>query len=263
MHWYRRAVLRGTVIAAVLVAGLATACGTGTTGGNEGGPCEIKPGTVCTDMDLRGVSMVAADLTGADFSGTDLRGSDLRNATLNDVNFTGADLGDIDFTGASLKGANLTKTSLFLTNFTNANLDGTDTTGAFICNMTEPDGGIEPGNCASDPNATPTTAPGTPTGTPQILSFAISPPGRCVNDSSGDGIEVDYKTRNTSGIVFVVDDIRLDGPSNPSGMKRLPFVCDGKPHTIQLWAYGAPGAPSVKKSITATLQETAPLTDKG
>ncbi len=255
--------LRGTVVAALLVAGLATACSTGTTGGNEAGPCEIKPGTVCKDMDLRGVSMVAADLTGADFSGTDLRGSDLRNATLNDVNFSGANLGAINFTGASLKGANLTKTYLFQTNFTNANLAGTNTTGAFICNMTEPDGGREPGNCASAPNATPTTTPGTPTGAPQVLSFTISRPGRCVNDSAGDGIEVDYKTRNTSGIVFVVDGIRLDGPSKASGMKRLPFVCDGKPHTVELWAYGAPGVPSVKKSLTARLQPTAPLTDQG
>jgi hypothetical protein len=256
-------VLRGTVVAVLLVAGLATACSTGTTGGNEAGPCEIKPGTVCKDMDLRGVSMAAADLTGADFSGTDLRSSDLRNATLNDVNFAGANLGDVNFTGASLEGANLSKTYLFQTIFTNANLDGADTAGAFICNMIEPDGGRRPGNCASEPSAAPTTTPGTPTGPPQILAFAVSPPGRCVNDSSGDGIEVDYKTRSTSGIVFVVDGIRLDGPSKPSGMKRLPFVCDGKPHTVELWAYGAPGVPSVKRSITATLEETAPLAENG
>jgi hypothetical protein len=256
-------VLRGTVVVALLVAALANACSTGTTGGNEAGPCEIKPGTVCKDMDLRGVSMVAADLTGADFTGSDLRSSDLRNATLNDANFAGANLGDIDFTGASLKNANLTKTYLFQTNFTNANLDGTNTTGAFICNMTEPDGGREPGNCASAPNATPTTTPGTPVGPPQIVSFAISPPGRCVNDSSGDGIEVDYQTRNTTSILFVVDGVRLDGPSKLSGMKRLPFLCDGKPHPVELWAYGAPGVPSVKKALTATLQQTAPLADNG
>jgi hypothetical protein len=249
------------VIAALLVAAVAAACSeSGTTGGNEAGACQIKPATVCKGMDLRGVSMVAADLTGADFSGADLRESDLRNATLNDVNFAGANLGDVDFAGASLEGANMSKTYLWGTNFTGANLRDANTDAAFICNMTEPDGGVEAGSCASNPNAPSTTVPGTPTGTPEVLAFALAPPGKCVNDSSGEGIEVDYKTRNTSSIVFVVDGIRLDGQSKPNGMKRLPFVCDGKPHTVQLWAYGAPGTASAKKSLTATLEQTAPLT---
>ncbi len=60
-----------------------------------------------------------------------------------------------------------------------------------------------------------------------------------------------------------MDDIRLDGQSKPNGEKRLPFVCDGKPHTVQLLAYGAPGVPNVTKTLTATLRQTAPLTDRG
>jgi uncharacterized protein YjbI with pentapeptide repeats len=254
-------VLRRTVVAALAVAALVTACDSGSTGVNQAGGCDIKPHTVCKDMDLRGVSMVSADLTGADFSGTDLRGSDLRQVKLDGANLTGANLGDINFTGASLKGANMSKAYLFQTNFTNADLDDTNTTGAFICNMTAPDGGFEAGNCAANPNAPPTTAPGTPTGSPAIVSFAFAPPGKCLNDSAGDGIEVNYRTKNTTGIVFVVDDIRIDGESKPSGLKRLPFVCDGKPHTVQIWAYGALNT-SVKQSLTASLPPAAPLTDK-
>ncbi len=154
--------LRGTVVAALLVVALATACETGTTGGNEAGPCEIKPGTVCKNKDLRGVSMVAADLTGADFSGTDLRGSDLRYATLNDVNFVGANLGDIDFSGASLKNADMSKAYLFQTIFTNANLEGAKTTGAFICNMIASDGGVRSGELRGQSQRTTDDAPGHP-----------------------------------------------------------------------------------------------------
>lgn len=256
--------LRGPVAVVALLAIALTACSSGSNGANEAGPCDIKPGTVCRNEDLRGVSMVAADLTGSDFSGSDLRGSDLRQATLDDVKFVGSILGAVDFTDASLKNADLTKANLFGTNFTGADMSGTILTDSFSCNITSPDGALDPGNCASAPGTPTPSLPGTPTPTgPAVIDvLKISPPGRCLNDSAGDGIEIDFVTRNATGVSFAVDGIRIDGVSKLRGTQRLPFVCDGKPHLVALQAFGANGQIATK-SLSVALKETAPLGSDG
>ena len=254
--------LRGPLAVVALVALVAAGCSDGPSGANEAGPCEIKPGVVCRDQDMRGVSMVAADLTGADFSGSDLRGSDLRDATLDDVKFVGSILGSVDFTGASMKNADLSKAHLFFTNFTGADMTGVKRDGTYSCNITGPDGGLDEGDCASIPGATTTTTPNGVTGPPTIEQMTIAPPGRCVNDIAGDGIEVEYVTRNTTGLSFWVDDIRVDSDVKGRGTKRLPFVCDSKPHLVRLQAFGNNNA-IVNKTLTIALDPAPPLGSGG
>lgn len=53
-------------------------------------------------LDLKGISLVRANLSGADLTGTSLRGSDLSGANLSNTNLN----------WSSLKGANLNKTNL-------------------------------------------------------------------------------------------------------------------------------------------------------
>lgn len=253
--------LRGPIaaVALVVLGGLAAAgCSDGPSGANEAGPCEVKPGVVCRDQDMRGVSMVAADLTGADFSGSDLRGTDLRNAVLDDVKFVGSILGAVDFTGASMKNADLSDAHLFFTNFTGADLTGVKEDGTYACNVTAANGALEGRDCAAIPGATTTTTPNNVTGPPTIDELRVAPPGRCVNDIAGNGIRIEYVTRNTIGLSFSVDGIRVDGDVKRRGVRRLPFVCDGKPHEVRLQAFGNDNA-VVTRTLRTALEETAPV----
>jgi uncharacterized protein YjbI with pentapeptide repeats len=253
------------VVAVLIVGIIAAACSGGSDEADEAGPCEIRPGVVCRDQDLRNVSMVAADLSGADFSGTDLRGSDLRDANLTGAKFVGAFLGGVNFTGATLKDADLTKANLFGTNFTDADLTGAIETDVYTCNVTQPNGALVAGDCPASGGGSVVTPEGPePTGPPVIEYLRLDPPGRCLNDAAGQGVEVEYRTRNATGVTFSVDGVRIDGTSKVRGVKRLPFVCDAKPHTVGMRAFGRPGDPSAASTFTTALEETdAPTPDGG
>lgn len=233
---------------------IAAGCSTDSAPSDEAGSCEIRPGVVCRDQDLRNVSMVAADLTGADFSGTDLRGADLRDVILTDAKLVGTLLGGANLTGASLKNADLTRANLFFTNLTDADMTGAIETDIYACNVTQPNGGVVEGDCPSSGGGLEETTTGTqPTGPPVIVSLELSPPRRCLDDAAGQGIEVDYVTRNTTSVTFSVDDIRIDGESKARGTKRLPFICDGKAHTVTMRAFGT-FEPIAIMSFTTTLE---------
>jgi len=248
------------VVAVVLVlAAIAAACSNGSADRDEAGPCEVRPGVVCTDQDMRDVSLVAADLTGADFSGSDLRGSDLTDANLTGAKLVGALLGGANFAGANLKDADLTRANLFFTNFTDADLTGVNRTDVYSCNVTQPNGALVEGDCPSVAGGDPASTPGgtARTGPPVIESLELEPPGRCLNDAAGRGIEVRYRTRNATAVTFTVDGIRIDSPSKVRGVKRLPFVCDNEPRTVVMRAF-APGAPTATRSLTVAVAEAEP-----
>jgi Pentapeptide repeats (8 copies) len=245
-----------------LVVLVAAACSSnGAAQPDEAGPCKIIPGVVCRNQDLRGVSLVAADLEGADFSGSDLRGSDLRDANLTNAKLVGASLGDVNFTGASLKGADLSKANLLGTIFTQANLSGANRTGTFVCNVVEPDGAITAGVCASadtNPDVQPFgPTPTAPTAPPKVEYFRAAAPERCLNDAAGTGIDIEWSIRNSTGMTFSVDGIRIAESAKPRSSTRIPFVCDRKPHTVTVQAYGAV-LPQATASFTASLAATAP-----
>ena len=165
---------RRSVAVVLLVGIIAAGCSTDAGSRDEAGPCEVKPGVVCRDQDLRYVSMVAADLTGADFSGTDFRGADLRDAILTDAKLVGAFLGGANLSGASLKNADLSKANLFFTNFTDADMTGAIETGAYACNVTRPNGGLVEGDC-----------PASDGGVPGHARARSRPPGRPPSSRSG------------------------------------------------------------------------------
>jgi Pentapeptide repeats (8 copies) len=248
------------VAAVVLV--VAAACSSGGNDVDRAGPCAIQPGTVCRNEKLQGVSMVAANLRGADFSGADLSRADLRNADLRNAKFVNAQLGGADFSGANLTSADLTGARLYYTNFTGANMTRTVKTGTFSCNVIQPDGGLAAGVCPSGSGSVITTPPA-PKGPPSIQYFRATPPARCLNDASGAGIEVEWSTRNVTGLVFSVDGIRIPGgATKPTASQRLPFLCDGKPHTVTMQAFGA-GTQNTTASFTVSLGNTAPLAPPG
>ena len=79
--------------------------------------CEIKPKTVCPNVDLRFADLAQANLSGADLRGAKLSRADLRGANLIRADLSGADLEAADmrigllkytkFVGANLRSANL------------------------------------------------------------------------------------------------------------------------------------------------------------
>jgi hypothetical protein len=249
---------RATVAIVLLVGIVAAGCSTDPGDPDVAGPCDVRPGVVCTDEDMRNVSMVAADLSGADFSGSDLRGSDLRDANLTGAKLVGALLGGVNFVGANLTNADLTDANLFFTNFADADLTGVNRTGVYACNVTQPNGALVEGDCPGTSDGflpTPTGKP--PTGPPVIESLELDPPGECLNDAAGVGIEVRYNTRNATSVTFAVDGIRLDGASKVRGVKRLPFICDNEPHTVVMQAYGTQ-PPTATRSLTVALEAGTP-----
>lgn len=249
---------RKGIVALVFVVLAAAACSSSAdAGGDEvGASCDLAPHVVCRNQDLRGVSMVAADLSGADFSGSDLRGSDLRDVNLSGAKLVGSLLGATNFANADLKNADLTKANLFFTNLTGADMTGAITANTFQCNVTQPDGRLVEGDCPSTSGSLP--AGTTPAGPPTVTYFRLEPPGKCLNDAAGTGINVQWSTTNTTGISFAVDGIRIGTSIKPKGTQRLPFVCDGKPHVAAMQAFGVPGQVATA-TLSASLDETAPL----
>jgi hypothetical protein len=247
----------------VVVGLLAAACSSSSDTVDQAGPCDIKPGTVCRNESLQGVSMVAADLRGADFSGSDLSNADLRNADLTDAKLVKAQLGGANLTGASLKGANLTGATLFSTNLTGADMSGAIKTSWYTCNVTQPDGALVAGDCPDSTGGSIIPVAKAPTGPPVITFFRPEAPARCLNDASGPGIEVEWSAQNVTALSFAVNGIRIDGGAvNATGTQRLPFICDGKPHPVEMQAFGSQSRVATA-SFNVALRNTAPLAPPG
>jgi hypothetical protein len=221
-----------------------------------GATCKVGPGAVCRDQNLQSVSLVAADLRGADFSGSKLTSADFTEADLRGAKFVGSDLSGTTFAGADLRDADLSKASLYYTNFTDADIEGINRTGMFDCFSVQPDGSV--GTCPTAAGAPTTSSTGTTmTAAPVISYFRLEPPGKCVYDAEGTGIDIEWSVQNATSVVFSIDDIRVDSQTKPRGSTRLPFVCNGKPHVATMQAFG-PIAPAATATITKSLKETAP-----
>lgn len=247
--------MRGRALAGI--AALAVLLGTACSGGSSAsvdsfGGCPIRPGVVCRDQDLRHTSVVAANLQGADLSGSNLEGADLRDADLRGAKLVGANLAGVSFMGANLAGADLTDAQLYITNFSRANLEGAVMTAADKqCGVIDPDGRFVEGEACKETFTAPTTQPGSSAPT-RLEYFRAVEPAVCLNDLSGTGIEVEWKTANALGTTFLVDGIRVGGSKKARGRARLPFVCDGAPHEVEMQAFGAQ-SPLISKSFSLEL----------
>jgi hypothetical protein len=254
----------------VLVFLVAAACSSGGTDEGAAGSCPAKPGSNCAHQDLRSVSLVSADLRGIDLSGADLSNADLRNANLTGANLTGATLSATDFSNATLRDANLTKAFMFGTNFTDADLTGAIRTDATACYVTEPDGALNNGSLVNaqglrSPCAptTATTTAGSPSSGPaRIEYFRLQAPRECVNDVAGDGVDVEWSAPNASTLAIFVDGLQVASDTRPKGAIRVPFVCNGGPHTVSLQAFGAQ-PPAATSSFTASFTSPPPLSSGG
>ena len=74
--------------------------------GNIGG-CDIRRGTLCTNLNLNGANLEGVNLANSQFTRSDLSGANLRGATLNEANFSQAEMA-----GATLDGASMLRTNL-------------------------------------------------------------------------------------------------------------------------------------------------------
>ncbi len=159
---------------------------------------------------------------------------------------------------------------MFTTNLTDADLTGANQTGAQRCNVVEPDGSITSGSVTGpDGVAVPcggptvTTLPGPKSsGAPTITYFRMVKPGKCLNDASGTGIDVEWLAPNADSLTFLVDGVRIETASKPRGTKRLPFECNRQEHIVSLQAFGAT-PPAANSAFSVTLKPVAPLTSDG
>jgi uncharacterized protein YjbI with pentapeptide repeats len=91
--------------------------------GNIGG-CDIRRGTLCTNMNLNGAELAGLNLANSQFTRSDLSGANLRAAKLTGASFVGANLQGANFTRAQLVNADLTGANLDQAIFLNAQTEG-------------------------------------------------------------------------------------------------------------------------------------------
>jgi Pentapeptide repeats (8 copies) len=262
---------RARGVAVILIVVLAAACSNEVASKDEAGTCPVQPGADCRNQDLRNVSFVDAEISGIDLSGADLSGADMRGADLTGAKLVDARLAGTDFTGATLKDADLTRAFLFTTNLTDADLTGAIQTGTQRCNVVEPDGAFTEGAIIGADGVpvpcgggtTVTTALGAKSvGPPTIKYFRLTKPAKCLNDTSGTGIEVEWYAPNASTLTFLVDGVRIETATTARGTQRLPFECDRKKHIVSVQAFGAT-RPDASSAFTVALRPVAPLTADG
>ncbi|MEP6624043.1 MAG: pentapeptide repeat-containing protein [Acidimicrobiia bacterium] len=240
----RRAVVSLLAGAAVLV--VVGCSGSDPSLTNKFGDCTFEVQAVCTHQDLQSLSLQASDLTGADFSGSDMTNTDLSNTLLRDAKLVGTNLSGVDLTGADLRGADLSGATLFRAHLEHADWTGADRSNAKYCETFFPDGTVS--DC-KDLEVSGGTGKSPP---PSVTSFAVLPPGTCLNDALGQGIEVDWKVRNANAVAFMVDDVRASTAAGTHGVKRVPVPCDGKQHRFTLQAFGA-APPLATKSFSTVV----------
>lgn len=205
------------------------------------GDCNFVPRTDCSGQDLNSVTIAFADLTGANLSEVNLSDANLHGAILRDADLTGADLSGADLTSTDLRGATFTDTIFNRANLDKARWTGTDRSQAQFCNTVLPTGDIS--DC---PLLRPDTVTTLPAPRPVILEFGVEPPGRCVSDAIGEGIELRYRTKNATQIGISIDGIRLRDDTIAKAVVRVPVACDGRIHTFELEAFGATPPPASK-----------------
>lgn len=212
--------------------------------GSTYGDCNFVPQTNCAGQDLNSVTIAFSDLTGADLSKANLSDANLHGVILRDADLTGTDLSGADLTSTDLRGATLTDTVFNRANLDKARWTGTDRSQAQFCNTVLPDGAIS--DC---PLLRPDTVTTLPPPRPVILEFGVEPPGRCVSDAVGEGIELRYRTENASQIGISIDGIRLRDDQKANAVVRVPVACDGRTHTFELDAFGVTPPPA-SRTIT-------------
>jgi len=232
-----------------VAATLAACSGSGRAVSNEFGDCRFEPRTVCRDQNLDAVAAPSADLAGADLSGSKLRGADLRNASLRGAKLVGTDLGGADLSGSDLQRADLSQARLVGTSFASADWFGSIRTDAVLCETVLPDGTVS--DCPQADAARASTPP------PQVLRAGAVEPATCIGDGIGDGIEIDYATRDARSIVFEVDGERVSDATAAKGIHRIPFTCDGHEHVVTVVAFGAT-PPTAQRSFPVSVREGRP-----
>ncbi len=226
----RRAVVSLLAGAAVLVA---VGCQSNDTSlATRFGDCTFAAHAVCTHQNLAALSLQATDLTGADFSGSDMTGTDLSNAILRDAKLVGTNLSAVDLTGADLRGADLSGATLFRAHLEDADWTGANRSNVGYCETFFPDGTVSDCKDLEVAGGNGQTTP------PSVTTFAPSPPGTCLNDAVGQGIEVAWKVRNANTVSFLVDDVRATTAAGTHGVKRVPVPCDGQRHRFTIQAFG-------------------------
>ena len=121
-------------------------------------------------------------------------------------------------------------------------------TGATFCNTVLSDGSVT--DCKVFPGGS-TAKPDPP---PRIVVARAHRPVRCIVDGIGDGIEVEYRVLHAQSVVFSVDDVRASDSTFTRGIQRIPFTCDGHPHTVTVEAFGRT-VPPAQRSFTVSVEE--------
>lgn len=245
--------MRGARYACAVLAAAAIVAGCGSTRraiSNGFGDCTFEPKTVCRNQDLSSIAASNSDLDGADLSGANLTGADLRRVSLRDAKLVKTVLNGADLTGADLRNADLTDAFLIGTILDHADLDGAVQTGAQFCNTALPDGSVTDCEFLSGPKAKPDPPP-------RVLKARARRPVHCIVDGIGDGIEVDFATRHAQSVVFSVDDVRASDTRFGEGIQRIPFTCDGHPHTVSVEAFGRTAPPATRTFIVSVEEGTA------
>ena len=219
---------------------------------NRFGDCNFQPGTDCHGQNLAAVSIPATDLTGANLSGVSLEDADLRNVIFRNANLSTANLSGADLTGADLRGANLSDAVLFRATMDRVDWSGANRSGTKFCNTLLPDGSVSDCRAIDD-----LTAPVVEVKPAVVVTFKPHRPIECFNDGAGMGIEVDWKVRNATSVVFLIDDLQASIGLGTRGIKRLPFPCDGERHRVTIQAFGAV-PPLVTSSFTVAVELKGP-----
>ncbi len=212
--------------------------------------CRIAPRTTCRNARLDGLILENVDLRGADlrnssFAAGVLRGADLRGADLRGVDFRGADLSGADLRGADLRGANLSFAATV-----GADLRNAKTAGVASCFQLRPDWGLDVENCGPAGTPVPTTRAPRVRGPVEILEFRVLS-RRCLNDAAGTAVEVRYRVRNARVVVFRLDGVQALTLRRSRDVARVPFICDGRPRTLTLEAYGQFPPPRERSLVLA------------
>jgi hypothetical protein len=215
---------------------------------NRFGDCTFRPKTVCKNQDLSSIAASNTDLNGADLSGANLTGADLRQVSLRRATLVRTVFNGADLTGADLRDADLSGSFMIGTTLDRADLVNANQTGITFCNTVMPDGTV------TDCKLLAGGKPGKPDPPPRIVQARAHRPVKCIVDGVGDGIEIDFKTRHAQSVVFSVDDVRASDTRFAEGIQRIPFTCDGHPHTVSVQAFGRT-TPPASRSFTVSVEE--------
>ena len=243
--------MRGSRCAWAVLAAVTLVAGCGGSGreiSNRFGECTFEPKTVCRNQDLSSIAASNSDLDGADLSGANLTGADLRQVSLRGAKLVKTVLNGADLTGADLRDADLSGAYMISATLDRADLTNTNQAGVTFCNTVLPDGTV------TDCKFLQSTKPGKVVPRPEIVVARAHRPVRCIVDGIGDGIEIDYRTKHAQSVVFSVDDVRASDSRFADGIQRIPFTCDGHPHTVSVTAFGRT-APPATRSFTVSVEE--------